>query len=63
MNDLSGALETLGELLDDAREVVAALRAMREAYTDDQWEQMESNHPAIVTLIISCVELEATLGD
>ena len=63
MDDLSGALETLGELLDDAREIVAALRAMREAYTHEQWEEMEDTHPTIIYLTCTCADLEATLGD
>ena len=63
MDDLSGALETLGKLLDDAREVVAALRATREQYTDWELEAIEAKHPAIAALLSACIDLEATLGD
>ena len=59
--DIDNALIQLAELHDAAAELPALLDACRAAYTDDEWEAMEQQHPTIATLISCCCDIEAAV--
>jgi hypothetical protein len=49
--DIANALIKLAELHDAAAEIPALLQALRDAYSDDEWEAMEAQHPRVADLI------------
>ena len=59
------AIEALGQMatvIDSAESVVAALQALREGSTDDQWDQLCDNE-LVDALICACMDLESELED
>ena len=59
--DIANALLQLAELHDAAAEIPALLEACRDAYTDEEWEAMEKDHPTIAALISACCDIEAAV--
>ena len=57
------ALAQTAVVIDSAESVVAALQALRDGTTDEQWEQLIEQNELLVNLICACVELEADLED
>jgi|LauGreDrversion4_2_1035121.scaffolds.fasta_scaffold121108_4 hypothetical protein len=60
--DIANALIKLAELHDAAAEIPALLQALRDAYSDDEWEAMEAQHPRVADLISACCDIEAAVG-
>ena len=59
------AIEALGQMatvIGSAESVVAALQALRDGTTDDQWEQICENE-LLDALICACMDLESDLDD
>ena len=50
--------ERLVDQLETAASVVAALEALRGAWSEAQWETIEQQHPALGTLLEACADLE-----
>jgi len=58
-------IEALGQMaavISSAESVVAALQALRDGTTEDQWEQLCENE-LIDALICECMDLESYLDD
>lgn len=60
MNTLSAGLEALVDTIRSAETVVAALQALRDATTEDQWEEICSNE-LLDALLSACADLEYDL--
>ena len=56
------ALSQMATVIGSAESVVAALQALREGTTDDQWEQFYNNE-LLDALICACMDLEGDLED
>jgi hypothetical protein len=59
--ELSQALIHMGYILDASKEVATAMQALRNAYTDDQWIEIEDRYPLIAELASACAGLEDCL--
>lgn len=55
------ALLAIAELVDSANEVTAALQALRDGTTDEEWEAIIDN-PLVDALISACMEVEACVS-
>lgn len=55
------AIKQLAELATASADVVEALQAIRDGYTDEEYEQIEEDHPLIAALVNSACDLEYAL--
>jgi hypothetical protein len=53
----TAALDTISELVGSAIEVTAALQALRDGTTDEEWEAIIDN-PLVDALISACMDVE-----
>jgi len=60
MNTLSASLEVLADTLRSAEAVVAALQALRDATTEDRWDEICSDE-LLDALLSACTDLEYDL--
>lgn len=60
MNTLSAGLEVLADTLRSAESVVAALQALRDATTEDRWDEICSDG-LLDALLSACTDLEYDL--
>ncbi len=56
------ALSQMATVIGSAESVVAALQALRDGTTEDQWDQIISNE-LVDRLICACMDLESDLED
>jgi type II secretory pathway component PulF len=56
------ALSQLATVIGSAESVVAALQALRDGTTEDQWDQLCSSE-LVDRLICACMDLESDLED
>lgn len=54
-------IKQLAELATASAEVVDALQAIRDGYTDEAYERLEAEHPLIAALVSSACDLEYAL--
>ena len=55
------ALVAISELVDSAKDVTAALQALRDGTTDEEWEAIIDN-PLVDALISACMDVEACVS-
>ncbi len=55
------ALLAMAELVDSANDVTAALQALRDGTTDEEWEAIIDN-PLVDALISACMDVEACVS-
>jgi hypothetical protein len=60
MNTLATQIQELAAVLSNAEEVVAAFQALRDACSDEQWDELCSC-PPVDALLSACCELEEAL--
>ena len=60
---LATTLLSIAKLADASAEMLPLLVEVREAYTDDEWEELEEAHPALCGLVGACADIEAALED
>jgi hypothetical protein len=58
---LATTLLKLAQLADAGAEMIPLLQAVRDGYTDEQWAQVEEEHPLICELITACGDVEAAV--
>ena len=58
---IATAIQQLAAVLTASTEVVEALQAIRDGYTDDAYERLEEQHPLVASLISSVCDLEFEL--
>jgi hypothetical protein len=56
------ALSQMATVIGSAESVVAALQALRDGTTEDQWDQF-CNNELLDALICACMDLEGDLED
>jgi hypothetical protein len=54
-------IKQLAELATASAEVVDALQAIRDGYTEEEYERLEAEHPLIASLVSSACDLEYAL--
>jgi hypothetical protein len=54
-------IKQLAALGTASAEVVDALQAIRDGYTDEEYERLEADHPLIAALVSSACDLEYAL--
>ena len=59
---VAAALGQMATVIGSAESVVAALQALRDGTTEDQWDQF-CNNELLDALICACVDLESDLDD
>lgn len=59
--DIVTAIKQVAELATASAEIVDALNAIRSGYTDEEYEQLEEQHPLIAALVSSACDLEYAL--
>jgi hypothetical protein len=59
--DITTALAQIEALHEASAALVEHLQALRAAYTDDQYEALEEQHPAVADLISACCDVEAAM--
>jgi hypothetical protein len=58
---LATHLLRIAQLADSASAMLPALAAVRAAYSDSEWSQLEEAHPAIADLVAACCDVEAAV--
>jgi hypothetical protein len=48
-------------LADSASALLPRLTAVRAAYSDSEWQQLEEAHPEIADLVAACCDIEAAV--
>lgn len=59
--DFTNSLIHLGYVVDAGARVATAMQAIRERYSDDEWDAIEEAHPVIAELVSACASLEDCL--
>lgn len=59
--NLTDSLIHLARVVDAGAHVATAMQAIRERYSDDEWDAIEEAHPLIAELVNACTELEDCL--
>ena len=57
MNTLSARIEKLADFVSTAEEVVAAFKTLRDACSDEQWDEL-CDRPEVDTLLTVLMDLE-----
>jgi hypothetical protein len=58
---LTTTLLQIAQLADSANEMLPLLQAARDAYSDEEWEALEEQHPALCELVAACADIEAAV--
>ena len=61
MNDVLAGLESLTRVITDAQSVVAALQALRDKCSEEEWEALNACTP-LETLLDACSDLEHSIS-
>lgn len=59
--NIVATIKQLAELATASAEVVDALQAIRDGYSEEEYEQLEADHPLIAALVSSACDLEYAL--
>lgn len=59
--DIIASLQKLTQLAIASAEVVDALNAIREGYSDEEYEQIEVQYPLIAAIVSAAADLEHAL--
>lgn len=59
--DITNALIQIAELHDAAAAIPALLQALRAAYSEEEWEALEEQHPTVADLVSACCDIEAAV--